>query len=283
MNLADDIIDWTYNESFIYLVYEQKKLVKCDYTRNSSQEIELQIEPTSIFCDETYLYVGDFYGQIRLYDPNTLLEVKEVDVTDFKGPSRREITQFSSTHHHLFCNSVENGVIIFRKPTILSYKWILIDGSETFTSFAIHENQVFVLTKLGEVYFLDFSVQKLIEIDPFIMSLSYIDLEYDGKYLYLATDRVIKIYTIHPSYELENSIKYEKKISHLLKLHDELVIVFQDGDLYTMKDKIGSINSKSKASVVWKYKFNSHIQSQNAIKLFELVDNHKLIEYDLTK
>jgi hypothetical protein len=229
-----DWIDYCSTAEHIYFL-----LTDCiqilDYSGNQTRTIPLEqpeIQPTSIFIDEYCLLVGYVNGtmEMRLIEEDLQL-LRVSDTADAGGPGKKSITSIGSSPEYVLVHASENGLMIYTKPSMLFYKWIMLGGHCTIDSFAIRDSIMFVLRDTHEIHLQDFDKHRIFE--QYVKTYDYIDIEYDGSYLYAATTSSILVYLPEEAERPHNpklvgQLNFKRKLEGLIMVENRLHAVFPD-------------------------------------------------------
>lgn len=275
--MLTDIIDIAFDDDHIFLLENKHQVNIIDYNGIHQYSITLanvNHQPSYIHVDSLYLYIGYENGTVEVIDKNTTYEkIKITSPNDAGGPGNPKINTIMATSNYLLVNTVENGLLIYLQPSILFYKWIMIELETSILSFSYDQQLLFVLVKDGSIHYLDFQLQRLEEIP--IGGYSYIDLEYRNGFLYLATKQFLHIYDISDSYKLIYSYKeMENKILRITVKENYILILLNNGKLRVigMHNKNEKLNFKVSDSIYINEAFS--INSFENVK-YSIVDIHK--------
>lgn len=263
------ILDAVSNESRCYVLFEDYTLSEFELTGIFVQAVVLEnsiIKPNRLYLDDMYVYIGYENGTTEIRDvQDNLSYLKATSNKDPGGPGNPNIISMFATQEFFLVNTAENGLLIYIKPSILLYKWIMIELETTITSFSIVNHLLFVLTKDNEIHQLNFVEQRLDEVQ--IGGFEYVDLEFDGRFLYLASKQSLHVYDYHNNNQLVFSHKFKtNKISILVKLRGNLLVVLNDNYLILLRLDISNSNVN--------FSFDPLIKSDSDIPL-EFYNNFK--------
>ncbi|MCE7735147.1 MAG: hypothetical protein GPJ54_09740 [Candidatus Heimdallarchaeota archaeon] len=232
------ILDVISRDSRFYILYKDLTLSEFELSGILVHTVELNnlsIKPNIIYIDELYVYIGYENGTTEVRDlQDNLSYLKTTSIKDPGGPGSPHITAMLATQDFFLVNTVENGLLIYIKPSIIFYKWIMIELETTITSFAINNHLLFVLTKDNEIHQLNFIEQRLDEVP--IGGFEYVDIEFDGRFLYLASKQSLHVYDYNNNNQLVFSHKFKtKQITLLAKFHGKLLIILNENYLTILR------------------------------------------------
>lgn len=184
------------------LIYVLTKTREIDlYERNGTSLIYLRSislakkhrKPLSLYVDEDTVIVGYDDGTVELRLINEDYGILRITSTDDpSGPGSARVTGILASDSYLLVKAHENGLLIYSKPSLLFYKWIMIGGHTKIKSASIRHEILYVLTAENEIHLLNFQHHRIYEQE--VMSYQYVDIEYDSTYLYAATSTSVLIY-----------------------------------------------------------------------------------------
>jgi hypothetical protein len=240
-----EFVDVVYYDSKIIVLTKAIELAEFELDGSFLGMIKLENQdkhPIQLYIDELYLYVGYDDGTVEVRNlTGNLNFLKTTSKKDPGGPGDPKITDMYSTTSYLLVNTAMNGLLIYLKPAIIFYKWIMIELETTIKAFTIFGQKLFVVTRDNEIHILDFNKQRLDEIP--IGGLEHVDLEYNGKLLFVASKTRVNIYDIENSIEFVSSYQFKSsEIKSLLWYMENLLITRNDGSYNILK--ISFVNNK---------------------------------------
>ncbi|OLS27355.1 MAG: hypothetical protein HeimC2_11920 [Candidatus Heimdallarchaeota archaeon LC_2] len=216
--LINNLIDTVFENDQIFLLNNEHNINVVNYRSGNVFSIKLsnvKHKASCITIDSSNIYVGYVNGTVEVLDKNNSYEsIKITSPDDAGGPGNPHVLDILSTQTYLLVNTKENGLLIYLQPSILFYKWIMIELETSIISFSYDHQQLFVLVKDGSLHKLDFIAQRIDEIP--IGGFSFIDLEYHNNYLFLASKHSLYIYEVKNGYTLV--FTFREKLSEILKI-----------------------------------------------------------------
>jgi len=188
------------------------------------------IQPTTLYVDNSSIFIGYVDGTVEIRMKTAEYPLHRITSRDdASGPGSSVIGGISASASYVLVRADENGLLIYSKPTLLFYKWIMIGGHTIIRSVAIRDHLLYVLTADHEIHLLDFSIHRIYEQQ--VMSYRYIDIEFDGRFLYAATSTAVLIYLppadsreVKP--ELIHQLNFTETIQGLAIVANQLLVVF---------------------------------------------------------
>lgn len=242
--VGEHIIDVASNAQYNFILYQENVVRITELSTLREYTIHLVQKdaiPSLIYADGVWLYCGYNNGTTEIWNIKTREFVHLTAKEDAGGPGNKIVEQIYSTGDYLFVNTQENGVLIYLKPDFEFYKWIMIGGYTTITQMSYAEERLFVLTDENQIHILDFSQSKLIPLEINIDKI--MDLAYNGKFLFLATDKTCRIYNTRKNYQLIAGFNLNSPLDLSIFLDRYLV-------LFTLDEKMIVLDASLDFSVV---------------------------------
>jgi hypothetical protein len=235
----EEIIDVTCTSHQNFILYRNHSIKIIEQFTNKESIIHLmqkEDEPTLIYADDEWLYCGNSNGTTEIWSIDPLEFVHLTSEEDAGGPGEPNVEQFYSTGDYLFVNTLENGTLIYLKPDFKFYKWIMIGGFTTIIQMSYANERLYVLTDDNQIHILDFSVSRLIPLEINIGKI--VDLGFNGRYLFIATQKKCRIYNPNRDYELASGFNLSISIDGGFWLDNYLFLIDQDMVVHILDERL---------------------------------------------